>query len=347
MARRQLLGIVLLTASLALLLAACGAPVPAPSATPTGTQDTAVGFATPPPSPTASATATMPPATATVAPTQAPVPATPPPAKTATPASGVAATGEIGSGSPAEVPTAVKPAAPTPVPAPPRTDKTRRVIALDPGHGGPESGASAYGLVEKDVNLKIALKAAALLRAEGYDVVLTRDTDRATSPLYTGGGYGGGLTYDVQARVDIANAAGADLFFSIHNNGSGDPTQSGTEVWYNLDRPFSDRNVALAQLLQQSLLKRIRALGYPAVDRGIKDDSNFRIFRGRSYNLYVLGPGTGARPHEPTHMPGVLGESLFISHAGDAAILAQERGLDAVAAGYRDAVLAYFARFPD
>lgn len=196
------------------------------------------------------------------------------------------------------------------------------------------------------MNLKIALKLAELLRAKDYQVVLTRDTDRSTSPDYKGGGYAGGVGRDLQARIDAANAAGADLFVSIHNNGSGDPGQSGTEVWYSKQRSFGDRNVELAKLVQSSLVGRIRALGYPVVDRGIKDDSSFRVFRGRVFNIYVLGPGDGARPHEPTGMPGVLGESLFVSHVGDAAILRQERTLDAIAAGYRDAIAAYFERFP-
>lgn len=221
-----------------------------------------------------------------------------------------------------------------------------RTIALDPGHGGPESGASAEGLVEKDVNLKIALRLADLLRAKDFRVVLTRESDEATSPEYKGGGYRGGLVYDLQARVDIANAASADLFVSIHNNGSANPRESGTEVWYNAQRAFADRNLTLAKLVQEELLKRIRALGYPAVDRGIKDDSNFRVFQGRVFNIYVLGPGTGARPHTPTQMPGVLGESLFISNPEDAAMLRQERTLHAIAEGYRDAVLAYFDRYP-
>ncbi len=284
-------------------------------------------------------------------PTAQPEPAasTSAPAPTATEASDyVAAAGEDNA---AGAPLAATPPAATPTPAPTPTAATARssgrVIAIDPGHGGPEVGAAAFGLLEKDVNLRIALKLAERLRAAGYQAVLTRDEDRAVSPLYKGGGYAGGLTYDVQARVDIANAAGADLFFSIHNNGSADPEQSGTEVWYNRERSFADRNLALANLLQDALLKRIRALGYQVVDRGIKDDSNFRVFRGRSYNIYVLGPGTGARPHEPTHMPGVLGESLFISNAADAAMLRQERTLDAIAAAYHDAVRAYFARFTD
>ncbi len=170
---------------------------------------------------------------------------------------------------------------------------------------------------------------------------------RALQPFAIGGGYAGGVGRDLQARIDVANEARADLFISIHNNGSGDPGQAGTEVWHNKQRPFSERNLSLARALQTHLVGRIRALGYPAVDRGIKDDSNFRVFRGRVFNIYVLGPGDGARPHVPTRMPAALGESLFVSNPGDASMLRQERTLAAIVAGYRDAVLAYFEQYPD
>ncbi len=219
-----------------------------------------------------------------------------------------------------------------------------RIIALDPGHGGPEVGAAAPGLAEKNVNREIALKLAELLRAEGYEVVLTRDADRAVNPEYLGGGNPGGVGRDLQARIDIANAASADLFISIHNNGSADPGQRGTEVWYNNQRPFAERNQTLAELVKESLLQELAAIGYSSQDRGIKDDTNFRIFRGRAYNLYVLGPGNGPRAHVPTRMPAVLGESLFLSNATEAALLRQERTLDAIAAGYRNAIVAYFER---
>ncbi|MBI4321220.1 MAG: N-acetylmuramoyl-L-alanine amidase [Chloroflexi bacterium] len=282
------------------------------------------------------------------------------PTKTAAPVDqpeGVAATAETGPQGPEQAqadenprpaPAASAAAPLTPAPTPPEPARPRtRVIALDPGHGGPEPGASAPGLAEKDINLKIALRLTELLRAQGYEVVLTRDTDRATTTEYKGGGYPGGVARDLQARVDIANAASADLFISIHNNGSGDPGQSGTEVWYNNQRPFAERNLALARLVQENLLGELVAIGYRAVNRGIKNDSSFRIFQGRPYNIYVLGPGTGGRPHVPTQMPGVLGESLFVSNAADAAMLRQERTLDAIAAGYRDAIIAYFDLYPD
>ncbi len=333
--------------ALALLLA-CGAPPPptapavaatepalvaqASTATPTLAPSATAApapteMATPQPTATAAVTP-LPPATAT------PLAAMP----TATPA--VAARGEGGVPGPAApTPPAVLPTLPA--------HPGQRVVCLDPGHGGPEVGAANGDMAEKDINLAIALKAADLLRAAGVEPVLTRDSDRAVDPRYTGNSYRGGLTDDVQARIDICNAAGADLFFSIHNNGSGDPGQSGSEVWYNVQRTFSDRNTALADLLLRNILNRLRALGYPAVDRGTKEDTTFRIFQGRPYNLYVLGPGVGARPHVPTLMPGCLGESLFLSNPSDVAMLSRESTLDAIAGAYRDAALAYFQQFPE
>lgn len=222
-----------------------------------------------------------------------------------------------------------------------------RTIALDPGHGGPEVGAVNGSLAEKNVNLEIALLLADLLTADGFRVVLTRDSDRAVHPDYVQSGVRAQLTLDLQARVDIANAAQADLFLSIHNNGSGDPGQRGTEVWYNAQRPFADRNRTLAELVLDGLLHHLAAIGHPTFNRGIKDDTYFRIFRGRAYNIYVLGPGDGPRPHVPTAMPGVLGESLFLTNPTDAAALRRPETLAAIARGYRAAVLAYFEHFPD
>ena len=178
------------------------------------------------------------------------------------------------------------------------------VVVLDPGHGGAEIGAVTPegDLGEKDVNLRIALRLAELLRADGYRVVLTRDADRSVDPRFSGGGYPGVRT-DLQARVDIANAAGADLFISIHNNG-GPASVSGTEVWYSQQRTFGDRNRALAGWVLTGIVDSLHAIGYPTVRRGIKDDTTFRIFRGQTYNIYVLGPGEGPRSHTPTLMPG-------------------------------------------
>ena len=81
------------------------------------------------------------------------------------------------------------------------------VIAVDPGHGGEETGAvGATGLMEKDVNLAYATRVAELLRREGATVVQTRTKD---------------TTMTLLDRVKIARAANAHLFLWLHNNSIG------------------------------------------------------------------------------------------------------------------------------
>lgn len=225
-------------------------------------------------------------------------------------------------------------------------------IAIDPGHGGPDAGASHHNaaglvdLIEKNANLAIALRLAELLRADGYQVVLTRDSDKAVNDPpqdWTGDGQVNSRD-ELQARVDIANAAGASVFVSIHNNGSTSPAQSGTEVWWSPDRPFADDNAFLAERTQAALLKRLVEAGYQSVDRGIKSDHAFRIWQGRAYNLFVLGPVTGERHPRATEMPGILGETLFVSNDTEAYLLQQPYIIDAIASGYRDGIVAFLAR---
>src|SRR5438067_12563105 len=92
-------------------------------------------------------------------------------------------------------------------------------FAVDPGHGGKETGAvSRSGLAEKDVNLRIGLKLAGLLRAGSYVPVLTRDCDRQVNTAGQDLNANGVVDVDddLQARVDAANAAHADIVVSIH-----------------------------------------------------------------------------------------------------------------------------------
>lgn len=238
----------------------------------------------------------------------------------------------------------------------------QRVIALDPGHGGEEIGAahsSPQGWVvrEKEVNLAVAQKLKQLLEQEGFQVVLTRDSDRrvyalpegALPPDLAGRSPAFSRTRaDLQARIDLANAAGADLFISLHANGSASSGTSGVEVWYDGKRPFATQNLALAQAVQAALLEELRAIGYQAVDRGVKEDSHWRSFQGRSFPLFVLGPPrTELSPLQPTptratQMPGILGETLFLSNPGEAALLRQEHVQQALARGYLKGILLYF-----
>lgn len=231
----------------------------------------------------------------------------------------------------------------------PQAESGKRTIVIDPGHGGSEVGAvhrspsGEVDVVEKQVNLKIALKLRDMLEEANYRVVLTRDADRGALEVEsTETGYRK-IRAELQARVNLANEARADLFISIHNNGSASPGESGTEVWYSKGRPFAAQNLALARLIQENLVKQIRALGHDVRDRGVKDDSSFRIWQGRRFNLFVLGPPRNEPSAKTaTLMPGALGESLFVTNAAEAALLRQERTLEAIARGYFDAIQGYF-----
>ena len=89
-----------------------------------------------------------------------------------------------------------------PAPALPRT-RVRKVV-IDPGHGGKDPGAiSPWGLREKDVNLAVSKRLAALLRGHGVKVVMTRTTD-----IYP----------TLDERIRLANLESPDVFISIHTN---------------------------------------------------------------------------------------------------------------------------------
>jgi N-acetylmuramoyl-L-alanine amidase len=93
-----------------------------------------------------------------------------------------------------------------------------RKVVIDAGHGGNDPGAiGRSGLREKDVNLDIAKRISKLLRSEGVDVVMTRNTD-SFIPL--------------PRRVEIANNSRADLFIAVHSNANRVRSMNGLEVYY-------------------------------------------------------------------------------------------------------------------
>jgi N-acetylmuramoyl-L-alanine amidase len=101
-------------------------------------------------------------------------------------------------------------------------------VALDPGHGGVDPGAVRGGVREKDVTLAFSLALAGLLEAAGLEVVLTRRDDRFVA---------------LRDRVELARAAGADLFLSVHADALREGRASGASV-YTLSARASDADAA-------------------------------------------------------------------------------------------------------
>ena len=131
-------------------------------------------------------------------------------------------------------------------------------ICLDPGHGGNDSGATAFGAKESYLTLKIAQYCKEELSKYDVNVVMTRTTDTRLSEE---------AAMDLKNRVEVAKKAGASYFISIHINSAANSAAKGAEVYYpntSGNKNLSSNGQALAKAIQSQL----SALGL--YDRGIK-----------------------------------------------------------------------------
>jgi N-acetylmuramoyl-L-alanine amidase len=111
--------------------------------------------------------------------------------------------------------------------APPaRPAPRRKVVALDPGHGGIDPGAIGFsGIYEKEITLAAARQLGARLEATGrYRVILTRHDDSSLA---------------LRQRTELARKGAADLFISLHADSIRDPGVRGLSV-YTLSERASD-----------------------------------------------------------------------------------------------------------
>ncbi len=168
---------------------------------------------------------------------------------------------------------------------------TGKTIVVDPGHGGFDPGATGgSGVLEKTVNLAIALKLKALLEQAGARVLMTRTADTAALPAAQIAAVPPSersLT-DLTARVALANQSKADLYISVHNNYDPSRTQTGTAVYWSDTNLNAERSATFAGLAQNQL---VSALGRP--NDGTKNN-----------DFYV---------NKYTEAPSVLLENLFLS----------------------------------
>jgi N-acetylmuramoyl-L-alanine amidase len=199
---------------------------------------------------------------------------------------------------------------------------TGKVIVVDAGHGGAETGAvGPAGTLEKNVNLAVALKLQPLLEAAGARVIMTRTADTQVLPPDQAGvatSEQERVQLDLAARSALANRSGADLYISIHANG-GPPGDGGTEVFWAVNNLNAASSRHLADLAQEELLS---ALGL--VDRGAKQ---------RPFNVIRM-----------SEAPAVLVELGFMTNAREERLLASAEGQDAAARALLRAIERYFAR---
>jgi N-acetylmuramoyl-L-alanine amidase len=124
----------------------------------------------------------------------------------------------------------VAPTQPKPKWIPPKPGKVSGLIVIDPGHGGKDPGTTSYlGHAEKGINLRIANKVVAKLKAKGFNVKMTRSSD----------------TYiDKYERAEVTNRIGPDLFVAIHCDSLETLTMRGYTVYVSRSAGQNSRMAA-------------------------------------------------------------------------------------------------------
>ncbi len=186
-----------------------------------------------------------------------------------------------------------------------------KVIYLDAGHGGPDSGAFYKNVKEADINLKIVNKVMNLLKNEGAIVYLTRygDYDLSVSNAWNR------KRSDLSRRANIINRSECDLYLSIHLNAEDSGTLYGAEAYYDTINP---ENKKIAEIFQNMFKKHLNS------NRDYKENSTKYLQRRVS-------------------RPGVLLEVGFLSNSSERALLTSETYQNKLADVIRKGVNQYFS----
>lgn len=226
-----------------------------------------------------------------------------------------------------------------------------KVVVIDAGHGGKFPGAHYGGVYEKDLTLKVALKLGKLVEEgmPGVKVVYTRSTDKTL---------GADLAADLQARADIANKAGGDLFISIHANAAPRATgvrgvetlimgESSKEQRYNENALFENNREDLIDMSDERTAAIVRAY----IQNLQFTYGEYSMAFARCIQNSYLKAGRHSRGIKPqllrvlyaTDMPGVLTEIGFMSNQQELAYMKSDKGQNEIARSLYQAIRNYSA----
>ena len=170
-------------------------------------------------------------------------------------------------------------------------------VVIDPGHGGPETGSvGANGLVERDLNLIVALLVEKELLSLGYTVALTRRTD---------------LHMPIRQRTAIANSLSPKAFVSIHHNGGAQRRSDvpGTEPFHQVNSSESKR---LAGLLFEEIFESFKNYWVPWVNT---------VHNGASSRLSEPGRDAYGILRDTPDIPTAIAEAVYLSNPPEAELL--------------------------
>lgn len=217
-------------------------------------------------------------------------------------------------------------------------------IIIDPGHGGPDTGATRGVFKESEIVLNISKQLILLLNdSKDFRVSSTRQTDRLVT---------------LEERTTLSEKQPADIFLSIHANSAPSPSTSGVEIYFQNQLPPDQESLYLANRENEG--KSLSASSKPKGDvAAILEDLHRQNQMYLSYNLArevhtVWKRYQKSRLHlrqAPFHVlsevkiPSILVETGFITNEKDSLRLGDSNGQKEIAKILYEGVQSYRQRW--
>ena len=183
-----------------------------------------------------------------------------------------------------------------------------KVIVIDIGHGGKDSGTVYKDIKEKDINLSIGLKLKKELIKYGVEVIMTRegDYDLSSPNAFRR------KKSDFDNRIKLINESNADMYISIHINYLDNAKYYGSQVFYTED------NLELASVIQSEMIEQLKS---PLKERELDND------------IYM---------YKKLDIPGVLIECGFMSNTKERSLLVTDKYQSKIVKSIIDGLIKYY-----
>ncbi len=186
-----------------------------------------------------------------------------------------------------------------------------KIIVLDAGHGGNDSGAKNGKIVEKELNLLLVKKLEKELISRGATVYLTREEDNDLSARTSER-----KRSDLYNRAKYINTIKPNMYISIHLNATTSSSWKGLQVFYNKN---NEENKVIAETITNNLKNNINNI------REVKEENKYYMYKYIKY-------------------PGVLIEAGFISNPDENYLLRQEEYQNKLITLIADAIEKYYQK---
>ena len=183
-----------------------------------------------------------------------------------------------------------------------------KVIVIDIGHGGKDSGTVYKDIKEKDINLSIGLKLKKELIKYGVEVIMIREGDYdLSSPNALRR-----KKSDFDNRIKLINESNADMYISIHINYLDNAKYYGSQVFYTED------DLELASAIQSEMIEQLKS---PLKERELDND------------IYM---------YKKLDIPGILIECGFMSNTKERSLLVTDKYQSKIVKSIIDGLIKYY-----